>query len=275
LANDNLRMVAYQVTGPGNFVEVADFDAGEISELEVARVGSRIVTAVRNSEGDLLLIAWELDIANNGTVTIDRLGETSTGPASRIAVASARQFTGVYTALRNSFGNLMVIPWDLSSNGMDFVRGDDVTSGTAGTEISVAPLADGVAVAMRDGSGNLQLKTWTASGIDIGSLRSTASAGEVSEVSLLTTPLGESNLTTPVRDSDGYLSMIGWAVADDGTNLRRLGSVRTSGAATGIAADSVVRSYSGLDPRDMIATVMRASDGDLRLIAWDTNLVNP
>lgn len=277
LADDTLKMIAYRVNALGDFQQVAVATAGEISELKVATLGGgdpKTVTAVRTVGGDMKLIVWDVDVANNGTVTLARLGETSTGPASRLAVTKARAFTGVYTALRDSLGSLKVIPWQISSDGLSFTRGDDVTSGTAGTEIAVAALAQGVAVAMRDAGGNLQLKTWSASGIDITSLQSSASAGAVSEVGLLTTPLGASNLTTPVRDGSGNLQLIGWAADSNGSNLRRLGSSK-AGASTQIAASSVYRSYVGLDPRDMITTLVRASNGDLKLITWDTNLVNP
>jgi hypothetical protein len=37
----------------------------------------------------------------------------------------------------------------------------------------------------------------------------------------------------------------------------------------------VQRSYPGLDPRDMILTAVRDSGNELKLITWDTNLVNP
>lgn len=115
----------------------------------------------------------------------------------------------------------------------------------------------------------------SATGADIGSLTDTTSAGAVTEIDLLTAPHGDSNLTTVVRDGSGNLQLIGWAIDGDGDNIRRLGSSKT-GAVSGIAADVVSRSYVGLDPRDMIATVARTtSNDDLLLIAWDTNLVNP
>ncbi len=93
---------------------------------------------------------------------------------------------------------------------------------------------------------------------------------------MLTTPLGGSNLTTVVKaTAENKVMLIGWAVDADGDDLRRLGSSETTGTGSGIAADSVYRSYPGKDPRDLIATLMADNGGELLLIAWDTNLVNP
>jgi hypothetical protein len=42
-----------------------------------------------------------------------------------------------------------------------------------------------------------------------------------------------------------------------------------------VAASSVSRSYVGNDPRDMILTTLKDASGNLKLITWDTNLVEP
>ncbi len=99
-------------------------------------------------------------MSNNGTASVSRLGEYTGDAASQIAVAPARTFGGFYAALRNAGNNLEVIPFSLSSNGLTFTRGGEITSGAAGTEIAVAALAQGVAVAMRNADGNLQIKTF-------------------------------------------------------------------------------------------------------------------
>lgn len=280
-ANDTLKMVVYHVGSNGTLTEMDTYSAGAIGELVATTANTpnaKMVTAVVISTGEMKLIAWDVVFPGGSVVEIDRLGEISTlGDATRLAIAPGRGFVGVYTALRNEDGDLMVIPWLLSNDGLTFTRETDVTSIAVGVnaKIAVAGLEDGVAVAMQSGSGNLHLRTWSVTGANIGSLQDTASAGAVSEIQLLTTPLGESNLTTVVRDGNGNMQLIGWGIDDDGDNIRRLGSSKT-GAVSAIAADSVSRSYSPSDPRDMIATLARTtSNDDLLLIAWDTNLVNP
>lgn len=77
-----------------------------------------------------------------------------------------------------------------------------------------------------------------------------------------------------MRDSEGKLRLIGLLMNGNGSNLRRIGTSK-AGPASLIAAAGVSRSYYGLDPRDMILTALRDSVGNLKLITWDTNLINP
>jgi|GEM_PF-5090566 len=277
LMNDNLKMIAFKVTPTGGFVRVADHDAGKISALEMTTTGGadkKAITAVRLESGDLKLIAWDILVANDGTTSIVRLGQASAGEVSALSISRARNFNGVFTAVRCCGNNLKVIPWTVSSNGQTITRGESGTAGSVQSGLSVAPLAQGVAAAVRDSEGNLRVITWSANSAgDIGARRDTVFAGEVTEIDLLTAPHGGSNLTTVVR-ADGKLLLIGFAVNGDGTNLRRVGS-SIAGDASNISADVVSRSYPGLDPRDMIITGVRLNSGNLKLITWDTNLVNP
>jgi hypothetical protein len=130
-------------------------------------------------------------------------------------------------------------------------------------------------VALRDGDGNLRVITWSASPVgDIGARRETSIAGGITEIAMLGTPHAGSNLTTVVRDANGDLLLVGWSIDDNGTNLRRLGSAK-AGAVTHLTADGISRSYPGHDSRDMILTAVKDSDGNLKLVTWDTNLNNP
>jgi hypothetical protein len=274
-SDDVLKMIVYRVTPSGGFTRVADTSAGRISALAMTESGNqRAVTAVRDDAGNLKIIVWEIQFAN-GAASIVRLGQASAGDISALAISRAGNFNGVFTAVRDSANNLKVIPWKLSADGNTVTRGADGSAGAVGTQIAVAPLAQGVAAAVRDEQGDLRVITWSANSAgDIGARRDTGVAGGISEVSVLGTPHAGSNLTTVVRDADGDLLLIGWAIDADGRNVRRLGSTK-AGAATTIVADGVSRSYPGLDPRDMILTALKDSEGNLKLITWDTNLNNP
>ncbi len=275
--DDSLRMIAYHVSPGGTLVRRADYLAGKISALDMATTTSgdrRSVTAVRDEDGNLKLIAWDIQVAVNGTVSVVRLGQASAGAISAVAISNSKVFNGVFTAVRDGANELKVIPWKLSSNGQSFTRGASGSAGVIAADLDVAPLASGVAVALKNSEGNLEIKTWSANANgDIGSLRGTSAGGEASEITLLTSPHGGSNLTSVLRSGDGELYLIGWKIDGDGSNLRRLGSSR-AGAASKISADSTWRSYTD-GARDIIVTTMRMSGGDLRLISWDTNLVNP
>lgn len=275
--DDNLKMIAYRVTATGNLVRVADSTAGKISEIAMTMTNEpnrKAVTAVRDEDGKLKLIVWDTQIASDGTASIVRLGDASADPVSTVSISPARHFNGVFTAVRDSDNKLKVIPWRIATNGSTVTRGADGSADTVGTRIAVAPLAQGVAAAVQDSQGNLRVITWSvASNGDVGVRRDTGVAGDVSEVSMLGTPLAGSNLTTVVRNSSGELLLIGWAVNDNGTNLRRVGS-SLAGKATKISADGVSRTYPGNDPRDMVLTALRDTEGNLKLITWDTNLNN-
>ncbi len=277
LEDDSLKMVAYHVSPGGTLLRRADYLAGKISALDMATTTTgdrRSVTAVRDADGNLKLIAWDIQVALNGTVSIVRLGQADAGAISAVAISSSKVFNGVFTAVRDDANELKVIPWKLSPNGQSFTRGASGSAGVIAADLDVAPLASGVAVALKNSEGNLEIKTWSAnSNGDIGSLRGTSGGGAASEITLLTSPHGGSNLTSVLRSSDGELHLIGWKIDGDGSNLRRLGSSR-AGAASKISADSTWRSYTD-GARDIIVTTMRMSGGDLRLISWDTNLVNP
>jgi hypothetical protein len=218
----------------------------------------------------LKLIAWDIELKNNGDVSIARLGQASAGRVSALSISWAKNFTGVFTAVRDHANDLLVTPWKLSADGLSFSPGASGSGETVGVHLDVAPLATGVAAAVQDSDGKLRIITWSVnSNGDIGERRGLDVASEASEITLLTAPHAGSNLTTVVRGSDGRLYLIGWEVDGDGRNLRRLGSSR-AGEASRISADSVSRSDG-----DMIMTSMRATGGELRLITWDTNLVNP
>lgn len=275
-SDDVLKLIAYRVLPSGGFTRVADVSAGKISALAMTEAGNRrALTAVRDAGGNLKVIVWDIRLAGNGAASIVRLGEASAGAISALAMSRARNFNGVYTAVRDSANNLKVIPWKLSFDGRTLTRGAQGAAGTVGTAIAVAPLAQGVAAAVRDEQGDLRLISWSANSAgDIGERRDTAVAGGISEVSILGTPRAGSNLTTVVRDAQGDLLLVGWAIDGDGRNIRRLGSTK-AGAATRIAVDGISRSYPGLDPRDMILTALADGGGNLKLVTWDTNLDNP
>jgi hypothetical protein len=276
--DDTLKMIAFQVTPTGGFVRKADFTAGKISALDMATtrgLDRKAVTAVRTQTGDLKLIVWDIAFSPGGNVSVERLGEASAGAVSAVAISRARNFDGVFVAVRDSNNELKIIPYVMSAGGRALVRRSSAFAGKIGPVLDVAPLAQGVAAAVQDSDGNLRMITWSAgSNGHIGARRDTLLAGEVSEIKLLTAPHGGSNLTSAVRGSDGRLYLIGWAVNDNGANLRRLGSSR-AGTASRISADVVSRSYPGQDPRDMVLTSVRTGENSLRLITWDTNLVNP
>ncbi|WP_135502584.1 hypothetical protein [Roseovarius aestuariivivens] len=278
--DDKLKMIAYRVGVGGNFTRMDSVEAGRVSALDMATISGlnpRAVTAMRDGNGRLKLIAWDILTGSDGSVSIARLAEAGDDLVSAVSVARAKHFNGVYTAVRDADGELRVTPWTLSDNGQSFTRRAAGTAGEIGSVLDVAPLAGGVAAAMADSEGKLRLIAWSVSAQgDITARRDQAVAGDVSEITLMPVPHGRSNLASVVRGGDDRLYLIGWQIGDDGRRIRRLGSSRV-GPASQISADAVAHLRSDGDGgnRDWIATAMRDEAGDLRLIGWDTNLILP
>jgi hypothetical protein len=101
---DELKLIAYHVGPTGFFSRVAEYTAGGISALAMVTTSSpdkKTVTAVRDEGGNLKLIVWDLKFSINGGVSIERLGQAKDVQASSLDMATARNFNGVFTAVRD------------------------------------------------------------------------------------------------------------------------------------------------------------------------------
>jgi hypothetical protein len=219
---------------------------------------SALVTAVRDGNGDLKVIAWE--IGSGGTLT--QRGEATAGPISEIAVAEVYRGTFV-TAVINNEGELQVIAWDINPDNGSVNRLGDARAGAV-SAVSVAPLKRRkVATAVINSYGNLQVIIWeiTESG-DVRRL-SDANAGVASEVSAVDLREIE-HLATAVINSYGQLEIITWAVSFDGI-LTRKDSVWDE---NGDMLSSAPIYGQTLGWPSGMGTALRDSDGNLRVIAW-------
>lgn len=142
-------------------------------------------------------------------------------------------------------------------------------------QIDVEALAQGVVAAYRDTDGKLRLTSFEASaaGNIVAKRDELQSSGKFNDLEMLRTPHSGSNVTVVLWDEDYNLRLTSWLMSGNGTNLRRAGS-SVAGRADRIAAAGTSRSYPGQDPRDMIITASADADGNLKLISWDTNLVD-
>lgn len=244
--------------------------AGAVSEVSVTLApqvlgATRYVTAVRESGGDLKLIAWTVD---DGEIT--RRGDASAGAVSMVKVAGRQDGSVVATAVRDSAGNLKVIQWvlggDLSSN--IFRRGDASAGAVSLIALDALPtnalgsLEHRFVTAVRDSGGDLKVVIWDTSiapGIDDVFRRGDDSAGAISEVAVASA--GTDCFVVAVRDGDGNLKVIVYDVTQNGTPIRR--GDETAGAASQI-------SISALDG-DRVFVGVRDGDGNLRVIVWDIN----
>ncbi|MCE7922778.1 MAG: hypothetical protein DYG98_06960 [Haliscomenobacteraceae bacterium CHB4] len=278
--NGELKLIWYGITPSGAFSRRAEISAGLIMELDLLRTGNlprldfSFVTVVRDATSNLKIIAWDLRSTLSGS-SIIRRGDVQAGRVSSLSSSPAENFRGLYTAVRDNDNNLKIIPWRISSNGMSITRGQDISAGEINGKISIVAINQGACIAVGDSENNTRIITVeSTSDGDIIERKSTLVLNEVREVNLLSTPNAGSNISAIVKDSEGDLRLIGLLINRDGSNLRRIGS-SVAGNASQISADGVSRSYPGNSPRDMILTALSDSNGNLKLIAWDTNLNNP
>jgi hypothetical protein len=170
-ASGNLLLISWRISQDGTTFDRLDDSgtrAGEVSEIAIAgsegvspgsEGGGRVVTAVRDGSGDLLLISW--DVAQDGTIT--RLDDSAdaAGQATQIAISrfSASRYV---TAVRTGSGNLRLIAWDVDTSSGEVTRtGDSANKAGAVSETAlVTPPPNRLVTAVRDGGGNLKVITW-------------------------------------------------------------------------------------------------------------------
>ena len=243
--------------------------AGAISRVAIARSssGGTYLTAVRDSDENLKVIAWEIALnTTNGNIV--RRGDATAGQISEVAIAEAAG--RIVTAVRDSNGNLKLIAWQLTAED-DIVRRADASAGAisevAITELSLISDSTRYATAVINSDGNLQVIIWeiVSNDNDISILRrGSASTGTVREISIAplirqTENLSRFRFATAVRNSDNNLQVIVWHVTPNG------GVVRIGDAVAGQA--SLISAARVNDNR--LLTAVRDSSNNLKIIVWD------
>lgn len=217
----NLFLISWRLNANGSLTRLADSGsaAGGISEVSLLKLplsgsSERIVTSVRDADGDLKVIVWR--VSSNGALT--RLGDSGSRAGAATLIRSALDPSGrVVTAVRDGSGDLKLIVWGVSANGATIQRLGD--SGSAAGAIggnSLASLTNGVVSAVRTSEGSLKLIAWTVNvnGSITRRSDSGSQAGEASLINVLSN-IGVRALTmvTPVRTGSGTLKLIGWGPA--------------------------------------------------------------
>ncbi|WP_428264838.1 M23 family metallopeptidase [Haliangium sp.] len=256
----NLSVSTWGLNASGAVTHLDDDSAGGVSLVTVAqpKFTSDVVTAFRNSSGNLMLIAWDV-LAGTGSLV--REGSTTAGAVSKVATTKLPTNNGVATAVRTSDGDLKVIAWEVDG-ALDIIR----QGGAAGApilDVAVATIYDpfeGVVTAARDASGDLLLTAWEITPALQVIERGSATAGAVSEVDVAAIRVGfnTEHIVTALRDGSGDLKLIAWEVSAAG-QITRLGDA-AAGAATKI---SVASNNTG-----ELVTGFRSGTGKLELIAW-------
>src|SRR5262245_48594544 len=224
--SNELKVIVWDVGADGALTRRGDAVAGGVTRVAITDwpEGPGVVTAVRMTSGDLKVIAWK--VATDGSV--QRADDGTAGPVSEVAISSPPGFAGVVTPVRTASGDLKVIAWKVSAAGAITRAGD--TSAGASSAISVTALSSAggaarVAVALRNGSGNLQIITWAVTATGIVARLHEGVAGPISDVAITYRATANADLITVTRGPNGDMTVIGWAVKDDGS-LERLATAQ-------------------------------------------------
>lgn len=243
-------------------VRKATAHAGRVSALgleviEVFGFGpmGATVTAVRNGDGKLELINWQ--VAADGA-NIVPAGNSHAGAVNEVATMVLHDH--VVTAVKNATGHLEVISWT-----RELVREGSAT-GEHASQIAICPLVDGndpdhFATGHRDLRGNLKVDVWSLSSAGVPAWRGGGSAGAVSELALGCVGLGTGlryRFVSAVRNRSGDLELIQWAASADGATLQRIGAT-TAGSASEISLCT---------HGDWVFTSLRNGAGQLEIISW-------
>jgi M6 family metalloprotease-like protein len=210
----NLRVIVWDVDANGNISRKGDASAGAISEVSItsltsfasqSRVINRVVTAVREGNGNLKVIAWDI----NGIGKVVRKAEASAGAISKVA-ATTYGPTSWHTFVRDGNGMLKVIGWSIGQDGKISRRGD--ASSDPITEVA----ATGQVSADRGGDGNLELIWWNTA-YDAPQKIGSAYASPISQVAVATLSAIDidgstkaARVVTAVRDGAGNLNLVSW-----------------------------------------------------------------
>jgi hypothetical protein len=224
-------------------------DAGAVSNLSIVAVTSSIlVTAVRQGNGTLKLISWEL----GDTSRIKRLKDSEqsghhAGPVSLIAMTTVRPLTSsgnpiVVTAVRNLDGILELIAWDVLNDGTIVHLGD---SGTLAGKVSEIALVRSnardefdtdhrVVTAVRTAAGTLKVIAWKVLAHGFERLGS-KEAGEATHIAIGTSGQPQTFLTSMRRGGTGDLLVIAF-------DVDRVGGVERSAEFGSISGGDVTES---------------------------------
>jgi hypothetical protein len=271
-----LMLIGWSVSDSGEIKQwaPAPATAGLVSDIALVTVGTDgvttdLVTAVKNGNGNLLLIAWRLS-PTEGTIVRLTPDGIEAGTADDISVCMGTTEPNgrptIVASMRRGSDNLEIITFELLTNGAGgatFVRTGEAEneSGTDVTGTSLAGLDPGRIVSAIQVDNDLQLKTYSLSAIGTTLIKPLAeeSAGKASWIAARA--FNENEAVTALRNDSGNLELIGWLTAPGDFAIAR---AATNSDHDAFAAQEVSLELMG---RSAI-TAVRNEDDRLQLDVW-------
>ena len=168
---------------------------------------------VRNSAGNLKLIAWEVSL--NGAIT--RRGDSGNQAGSARLIRAAKVGKYTVTGVKTASGNLKLISWlisQTSNGGISIARVDDSSDQAGqirGNALMYRP--NGAVSAVKTASGDLKLIRWRVT--NSGAItRISDSGNQTGNAALINMspnpPNAQVPIVTAVRTAQGRLKLITW-----------------------------------------------------------------
>lgn len=268
-AGGDLHLTTWSLSQDGQVSKQHEASAGAIGSvaLVTAAGAGMAVTAVRTG-GHLRLIAWQ--VGAGGAIT--RMGSADGNPAEHIAAVPT--VFGVVTAARNSSGNLALASWRVDSAGQishldnaaaGAVNGLDIAVLTRESDPGLTNPRTIIATAVRNGSGNLELITWSVSEAVDGTITRAGSFTDAPATHVTVGTVGvafeSDRLLTAVRDGGGNLALQIWQTKNENADI-----ISEDSAAGGAVSEIAIADYGGR----YLVTAVRTSAGDVKVISWRT-----
>jgi hypothetical protein len=265
----NVGLCGFKFLHSSPFLRRANAAAGPVGFVETHFLSpDRIVVGLRDGNGDLMLIVYDIDAAGRPI----RRGDISAGAMSSVALSSPEP-GHVLAAVRQGDGNLQMIAYRVSAEGQLTRMASELRG--AATMVSAATIRDVrelepeqrafetlTATGFRNGEGDLELMVWDLAVAADGSVRilrrAERVAGPITAVDIAAS-LHFYGFYAAVRDGEGRLRVIPFVLDTDGTSIQR-GDHAEAGT---------VGPHFAVAPLEAgVLAAMRDGDGDFRIVSW-------
>lgn len=255
--------------------QLAEASAGELAAVGIAAgvTDGRPVIFVsgRRSAGDgpppkqssLVDTTFRLISDSDGRFALIRTGEVDDNAFEYVfAIAPVYLGPGRFAKAVGHDSGLGVVAYALSDLSASLVRPlAEATAGAANAIRVAAVNPDQAVVALRNGSGNLELIAWDVAGRDFAVSRTADSASKQIEAKEVALGLIGRRAVTAVRSGSGRLRLDSWELAADLSSITWLHE-------TGTAAGDADHVTATVVAPDLVVTVVRNASGKLLLIVW-------
>ena len=168
-AEGNLLLISWQLNNDGSIERLHDSGdaAGAVSRISLAAIprvaagDHRVVTSVRDDNGNLLLILWDVSSAGAFSRRADSGGQAGEATMIRSAMHGSER---LIISVQDGDGDLKLISWDVSAGTLVRLFDSGDQAGEIGENALMSwPARDRVVSAVQDGDGNLKLIGWVVS----------------------------------------------------------------------------------------------------------------